>query len=84
VLQVVSGYSPLASGLALLPLTVIMLALSARSGETRGPDRLAAFTITKPPHVPRPAGVPAPEQCLHCGLDAPPLTISVSQMADAE
>jgi len=31
-LQVVSGYSPLASGLALLPLTVIMLALSARSG----------------------------------------------------
>ena len=33
VLQIVSGYSPLASGLALLPLTVIMLALSARSGE---------------------------------------------------
>jgi EmrB/QacA subfamily drug resistance transporter len=33
VLQVVSGYSPLASGLALLPLTIIMLALSARSGE---------------------------------------------------
>jgi EmrB/QacA subfamily drug resistance transporter len=31
-LQVVSGYSPLASGLALLPLTFIMLALSARSG----------------------------------------------------
>jgi hypothetical protein len=28
-LQVVSGYSPLASGLALLPLTLIMLALSA-------------------------------------------------------
>jgi MFS family permease len=33
VLQVVSGYSPLDSGLALLPLTVIMLALSARSGQ---------------------------------------------------
>lgn len=32
-LQVVSGYSPLASGLALLPLTIIMLALSARSGQ---------------------------------------------------
>jgi EmrB/QacA subfamily drug resistance transporter len=32
-LQVVSGYSPLASGLALLPLTIIMLALSARSGK---------------------------------------------------
>jgi len=206
VLQVVSGYSPLASGLALLPLTVIMLALSARSGRlaarigprlqmsagpvvvgaglamltlaTRGSSYvlyvlpavvvfglglaitvapltatamnsapaeqsgiasavnndvarfggllavavlpalagitgtvylhphalaadfrtaalisgvtcaaggvLAAFTITNPPHVPRPAGVPAPEQCLHCGLDAPPMTTSVSQMADAE
>jgi len=33
VLQVVLGYSPLASGLALVPLTVIMLALSARSGQ---------------------------------------------------
>ena len=33
VLQIVSGYSPLASGLALIPLTVIMLALSARSGQ---------------------------------------------------
>ena len=33
VLQVVSGYSPLASGLALVPLTVIMLVLSARSGQ---------------------------------------------------
>lgn len=32
-LQVVSGYSPLGSGLALLPVTVIMLALSARSGK---------------------------------------------------
>jgi MFS family permease len=31
-LQVVSGYSPLSSGLALLPLTLIMLTLSARSG----------------------------------------------------
>jgi EmrB/QacA subfamily drug resistance transporter len=31
-LQVGSGYSPLASGLGLLPLTVIMLMLSARSG----------------------------------------------------
>lgn len=35
-LQVVSGYSPLTSGLALLPLTVIMLALSARSGRLAG------------------------------------------------
>jgi EmrB/QacA subfamily drug resistance transporter len=33
VLQIVSGYSPLASGLAVVPLTAIMLALSARSGQ---------------------------------------------------
>jgi EmrB/QacA subfamily drug resistance transporter len=33
VLQIVSGYSPLASGLALVPLTAIMLALSARSAQ---------------------------------------------------
>jgi EmrB/QacA subfamily drug resistance transporter len=32
VLQVVGGYTPLQSGIALLPLTVIMLLLSARSG----------------------------------------------------
>jgi EmrB/QacA subfamily drug resistance transporter len=32
VLQLVSGYTPLASGAALLPVTVIMLTLSARSG----------------------------------------------------
>ena len=32
-LQLVSGYSPLASGLALLPVTVIMLVFSARSGQ---------------------------------------------------
>ncbi len=31
-LQVVGGYSPLESGLALLPLTAVMLVLSARSG----------------------------------------------------
>jgi Major Facilitator Superfamily len=201
VLQVVSGYSPLASGLALVPLTVIMLALSARSGQlatqigprlqlsagplmadaglamltfsTSGssyvtsvlpavvvlglglaitialltatamssapaqhagiasainndlarfggllavavlpavagitgpaylhPDvlaagsraaalisgglyaaggLLAAVTITNPQRASRPAGAPEPEECLHCGLDAPPLTTSVSQ-----
>jgi EmrB/QacA subfamily drug resistance transporter len=32
VLQVVSGYSPLAAGTALLPVTALMLALSSRSG----------------------------------------------------
>ena len=201
VLQVVSGYSPLASGLALVPLTVIMLALSARSGQlaarigprlqlsagpfitgaglamltfsTSGssyavfvlpavvvlglglaitvapltatamssapaqhagiasainndlarfggllavavlpalagitdtvylhPDALAAgfrtavlisgglcaaggllaaVTITNPRRVPWPAGGPASEECLHCGLDAPPLTTGVSR-----
>jgi hypothetical protein len=31
-LQVVSGFSPLASGIALLPITLLLLALSARSG----------------------------------------------------
>jgi len=31
-LQVVSGYSPLASGVSLLPLTILMLALSSRAG----------------------------------------------------
>jgi EmrB/QacA subfamily drug resistance transporter len=205
-LQVVSGYSPLASGLALLPLTIIMLALSARSGQlasrigprlqmsvgpvvvgvglamlalaTSGtsywlyvlpavivfglglattvapltatamnsappehsgiasavnndvarfggllavailpavagitgtsylhPDALAAgfrtavyisgalcaaggvlaaFTITNPKRAALPAGAPAPEECLHCGLDAPPLTTGVSQAAATE
>jgi MFS family permease len=200
VLQVVSGYSPLGSGLALLPLTIIMLALSARSGQlaarigprlqmsigplvvgaglamltlvTSGssyvryvlpavvfgfglaitvapltstamssapaehsgiasavnndvarfggllavavlpalagitgaaylhPDALAAgfrtavliagglcaaggllaaVTITDPARAGGPAGAAAPEQCLHCGLDAPPLTTIVSK-----
>jgi EmrB/QacA subfamily drug resistance transporter len=32
VLQIVDGYSPLASGAALLPVTLVMLAFSARSG----------------------------------------------------
>ena len=31
-LQVVSGYSPLQAGVALLPFTLLMLALSARAG----------------------------------------------------
>jgi len=45
---------------------------------------LAAFTITNPARVPRPAGAPAPEECLHCGLDAPPLTTAVSQPTGTE
>jgi hypothetical protein len=44
----------------------------------------AAFTITNPAHAPWPTGVPAPEECLHCGLDAPPLTTVVSQATSME
>ncbi len=45
---------------------------------------LAAFTITNPAHVPRPTGAPAPEECLHCSLDAPPLTTAVSRATSTE
>ena len=34
-LQIVTGYTPLESGLALLPVTLVMLAFSARSGRCR-------------------------------------------------
>ena len=39
---------------------------------------LAAFTITNPPRVAPAAGAPAPGEYLHCGLEAPPLTTSVT------
>jgi len=39
---------------------------------------LAAVTITDPERGPRLAGAAVPGQCLHCGLDAPPLTTSVT------
>jgi fructose-specific phosphotransferase system IIC component len=45
---------------------------------------LAAFTITNPRRAPRPAGAPAPAECFHCGLDAPPLTTGVRQAADPQ
>jgi EmrB/QacA subfamily drug resistance transporter len=45
---------------------------------------LAAFTITNPERVLRPADAPAPAECLHCGFDAPPLTTSVSPPAGAK
>jgi hypothetical protein len=32
----------------------------------------------------QPAGAAGPDQCLHCGLDAPPLTTSVSQTPGTE
>jgi len=40
---------------------------------------LAAVTIVNPPQGP-PASrdAPRPEECMHCGLEAPPLTTSVS------
>src|SRR6266567_2998864 len=34
---------------------------------------LAAVTIVNPRRAPRPAGTPAPEECMYCGLEAPPL-----------
>jgi EmrB/QacA subfamily drug resistance transporter len=40
---------------------------------------LAAATITNPRRVPPPAGEPSSGECLHCGLDAPPLTTRVSR-----
>ncbi len=40
---------------------------------------LAAVTITDPARAGRPADAAEPEQYLHCGLDAPPLTTAVSQ-----
>jgi EmrB/QacA subfamily drug resistance transporter len=48
-LQVVSGFSPLAAGAALLPVTLLMLALSARSGalaQRIGPRWLLTIGIT--------------------------------------
>jgi EmrB/QacA subfamily drug resistance transporter len=42
---------------------------------------LAAFTITNPPRV-RPAGA-APPECMHCGLEAPPLAASQADSAPA-
>lgn len=38
---------------------------------------LAALTISNPPRVPPPAGAPPPKECMHCGLEAPPLTTRV-------
>ena len=64
VLQIVSGYSPLASGLALVPLTVIMLALSARSGQIAaqiGPRLQLGPRRGRP--VLQPNGPPATVRC---------------------
>ena len=40
---------------------------------------LAAVTITNPPRRQPPAGAPAPPECMHCGLEAPPLTATWSR-----
>jgi len=45
---------------------------------------LAALTITNPPPAPRPSGAPPPDECLHCGLEAPPLTTTVRQTGSAK
>jgi hypothetical protein len=47
-------------------------------------ELLAAVTITNPARVPQPTGALAPEECLHCGLDAPPLTTAVSQATSTQ
>ena len=44
---------------------------------------LAAVTITNPRKAPGTAGAPASEEYLHCGLEAPPLTTSVSRATGA-
>lgn len=59
---VMSGYT----------LTLAAFALCAAGG------LLAAVTITNPSRAPRPAGASPPAECLHCGLEAPPLRTSVS------
>jgi EmrB/QacA subfamily drug resistance transporter len=101
VLQIASGYSPLASGLALVPLTVIMPALAGITGSAylhpaalgagfrtavfisgglcAAGGLLAAITITNPRRAPSPAGEPSPGAYLHCGLDAPPLTVRATR-----
>ena len=43
---------------------------------------LAAVTIVNPRRTPRPAGTPAPEECMYCGLEAPPLMTSLSRTPD--
>jgi hypothetical protein len=47
-LQVVSGYSPLAAGVALVPVTLLMLTLSSRSGCAGGADRAPASDVGRP------------------------------------
>jgi hypothetical protein len=43
---------------------------------------LAAFTIKNPAQLGRPAGAPRAQECLHCGLDAPPLTTAIPVAGD--
>ena len=73
-LQVVAGYTPLAAGIALLPITVLMLLLSARAGAlaqrigpripmTVGPAHLRRRAAAAGPHrrgrvVPRSTSCP--------------------------
>lgn len=76
----VLAVSVLGSGIAALDATVVNIALPTIGRDFRtGPDTLAAgfrtaVTITNPAREHRDAAVS--EQCLHCGLDAPPLAAS--------
>jgi hypothetical protein len=76
----VLAVSVLGSGIAALDATVVKIALPTIGRDFRtGPDTHAAgfrtaVTITSPAREHRDAAVS--EQCLHCGLDAPPLAAS--------
>ncbi len=70
-LQVVSGFSPIAAGTALLPVTVLMLLLSARAG---------ALAQKIGPRLPMTAGlvVAAAGCCSSAGSDGTPPTSATS------
>ena len=75
--------SVLGSGIAALDATVVNIALPTIGRDFRtGPDTLAAeiriaAAMTNPAREHRDAALP--EQCLHCGLDAPPLAASTDR-----
>jgi hypothetical protein len=75
----VLAVSVLGSGIAALDATVVNIALPTIGRDFRcaAGGLLAAVTITNPPRVHRDAALP--EQCPHCGLDAPPLAASTDR-----
>jgi hypothetical protein len=70
-------YAALTGATFLLPVTlqVVSGALCAVGG------LLAAVTITNPAREHRMGDAAMPDQCLHCGLDAPPLITTTGQSA---